>query len=476
MNAASTSLEEGFNHLLNDPHAFKALKALAAAVSVIALYKLTGYILRELVLVPKLTILRDVENLHKPRKGSKIPGRAVICGGSVGGMLAAAVCADHFDSVLIVEPEAWANNHGSEVPEKRAYRTTSDGYQVAVQPRTRIMQYFVGSFLQPPGYMVLRRLFPNLPEQLKYFDLISTLAAMRLKLTYGGIYSEDPHHDEGDTQRLTLGITREATETLIRRSLRLTRPNVTFKTGTVTRFFREDDRLGGVAVRTETGETEEWADFIVDASGPAQLGYTKALSSAGFSVSRGLRDEYNPGMRYSSMVWTLPEHLRAKWPVPGGYELGIILNMAPDAKTGESRVFAIANMEWNQLYITTGGWNSPKPPHSIAELRTYTKSLYGQENLPDWVWTLFDLLEEHEEECSPFHADANVGPLSWVRWHLAKDLPPNFVAIGDATMKLNPIYGQGIAKACIDITTLDAVLRRIPSVSPLPSISKPFFK
>lgn len=86
---------------------------------------------------------------------------------------------------------------------------------------------------------------------------------MRVRLRYGGIYSEDPHHDANDKRGLTLGITREAAETLIRKSLRLSRPNVTFKTGTVTRFIREGDRLGGVAVRTEAGEVEERADFVV---------------------------------------------------------------------------------------------------------------------------------------------------------------------------------------------------------------------
>ncbi|KAG9047419.1 hypothetical protein FS837_002275 [Tulasnella sp. UAMH 9824] len=355
------NVEDSLKHLLNDHQAVEALKALGTAASVVALYKLAGYILRELVLVPKLTILRDVEDLRKPRKGGKIPGRAVVCGGR--------------------------------------------------------------------------------------------LAVMRVRLRYGGIYSKDPHHDADDKRGLTLGITREAAETLIRKSLRLSRPNVTFKTGTVTRLIREGNRLGGVAVRTEAGEVEERADFVVD-----------------------LRVEYNAGIRYGTAVWTLPDHVRAKWPVPGGYELGIILNMTPDAETGDSRGFYLSNMERNQTLITTGGWNGAGSPHSAAELRTYVKSLYGQENLPDWAWTLLDFLEEHEEECSPFHAEAKVGPLNWIQWHQAKSLPPNFVAIGDAIMKLNPVYGQGVTKACIDVTTLDAVLRRIPSTLPLPNVSKSFFK
>jgi hypothetical protein len=38
-------------------------------------------------------------------------------------------------------------------------------------------------------------------------------------------------------------------------------------------------------------------------------------------------------------------------------------------------------------------------------------------------------------------------------------LPVNFVALGDASKKLNPVFGQGMAKTMVEATTLDAVLR-----------------
>ncbi|KAG8993688.1 hypothetical protein FRB90_000621 [Tulasnella sp. 427] len=470
-------VDHWIQYTLNDPRASKTIKALGVATSAAVIYKLAGYVLRELILVPKLTILKDVEELHKPRKGGRIPGRVVICGGSVGGMLAAAVCADHFESVLIVESEAWANEQGSEIPERRQYRTTSDGYQAIVPPRTRVMQYYVANFLQPPLYMALSRLFPKLPEQMDHFGLGSTLAVMRLIFRYGGVYTEDPYTNvtikEGVP--LTLNITREATETLIRRSLKQSRSNVTFKTGTVTGFIRDGDRLGGVSVRTEGGEVDERGDLVIDATGPTQFGFHKALNAAGFPVSPSLRVEYDPGMKYTTGVWTLPEQVRKNWPVPGGYQIAPILAMTPDAEAGESRAFYLVTVEKDQMLITTGGWNEPQACHSMAEVRAYVQSLDGQEHLPNWAWTLFDLLEEHEAECTPFYTDAKVGPLNWVRWQMAEGLPPNFIAIGDAIMKLNPVYGQGITKTCIDITTLDAVLRRIQSKLPLPNVSKLFF-
>ena len=63
------------------PNGSTAAKTLFVAASVIALYKLTGHVLREYIIIPRTTILRDIDLLHIPRRDGKIPGRAVICGG-----------------------------------------------------------------------------------------------------------------------------------------------------------------------------------------------------------------------------------------------------------------------------------------------------------------------------------------------------------------------------------------------------------
>ena len=62
---------------------------------------------------------------------------------SIAGLLASAVCADHFDSVLVIEPEAWTNDEheGTFLPEERDLRTTQDGYHAPVARRTRVPQY-----------------------------------------------------------------------------------------------------------------------------------------------------------------------------------------------------------------------------------------------------------------------------------------------------------------------------------------------
>lgn len=121
-----------------------------------------GKLVRARILVPKFTILHDIQTAGRPREDGKIPGRAIVCGGrygitvghacsaahsvhlshcSVAGLLAAAVCADHFESVFVVEPEQWANEHGTDLPQDQSYRTLPDGHKEPIVARTRIMQY-----------------------------------------------------------------------------------------------------------------------------------------------------------------------------------------------------------------------------------------------------------------------------------------------------------------------------------------------
>ncbi|KLO16196.1 hypothetical protein SCHPADRAFT_995295 [Schizopora paradoxa] len=49
--------------------------------------------------------------------------------------------------------------------------------------------------------------------------------------------------------------------------------------------------------------------------------------------------------------------------------------------------------------------------------------------------------------------------MSYIRYHDAPFLPRNFIAVGDAMMNTNPIFGQGCGKALIGAIVLDSTLR-----------------
>lgn len=84
----------------------------------------------------------------------------------------------------------------------------------------------------------------------------------------------------------------------------------------------------------------------------------------------------------------------------------------------------------------------------MAELCALIPDLAGSKqkepHTPPWFYDLFDFLLEHEAECDPFHVDYPTGIMSQIKYSEAKlgALPRNFVAVGDARMKLNPAGGK----------------------------------
>lgn len=76
---------------------------------------------------------------------------------SVAGLLAAKVCSDHFENVVIVESEEWV--------------TTPDGYtgshrkELANKNRSHVAQYKAAHMFQPFLVATLAKWFPNFEEE-----------------------------------------------------------------------------------------------------------------------------------------------------------------------------------------------------------------------------------------------------------------------------------------------------------------------
>ena len=89
-------------------------------------------------------------------------------------------------------------------------------------------------------------------------------------------------------------------------------------------------------------------DKLLDATGPRQVSYSKWLRTAGFSLPSDLRLEYDPILRYTASVWTIPERLHAKWPVPWGFKCGFTCTLSPDPGLGDPKALGFAIAENNQ--------------------------------------------------------------------------------------------------------------------------------
>jgi hypothetical protein len=127
------------------------LTATTIASALVALYivtLVTGHTLRAKS-VQKTICINELKKLGQSRpKDAKIKGTAIVCGGryvmelfvrstsdnacdSLSGLLAARVCHDHFEGVIIVEPEAWLSTDEGRLIE--AWKQP--------QPRSRVAQY-----------------------------------------------------------------------------------------------------------------------------------------------------------------------------------------------------------------------------------------------------------------------------------------------------------------------------------------------
>ena len=109
--------------------------------------------------------------------------------------------------------------------------------------------------------------------------------------------------------------------------------------------------------------------------------------------------------------------------------------------------------------VTFGAWAYENPPRNKAQMLEYVHNMVmapGYE-IPSWILDLFDVLcgESVEEPVIGIYSTRksasstrgyNIANLfaassSYVQYHLASNLPSNFVAIGDAVMELNPVFG-----------------------------------
>ncbi|KAG8875727.1 hypothetical protein FRB98_007623 [Tulasnella sp. 332] len=450
---------------------------ISAAVFSLGVY-VAAQVARKYIFVPKYTIMDDLPNLGKERTDGSLGFRAIVCGGSVGGLFAAAMCSYHFDSVLIIEPEASANETNVEMPKSHELRPVSGGLSRAIPLRTRVVQYLASHVFLPPCVLAMRQFFPKMDDDLAHFGIT-------LQGYYGAKALDNVYEPDDPECPKILPVTRSMFETLLRRLVFKYRANVTFMNGTVEKFVpspEDPTRLSGVSVRTAQGEKVEKASFIVDSTGVGQLSYNKLLRNAGFGAAIPTRIEYDPHLTYAQSVWTIPEeHVNTVVNIlPSGMKGTLYVNL-PNWDTGEDRAIYFSFFERSQLCIAVGSWggavNGNDKPHTVAELREVVKSLYGSENTPGWTYELLDFLEEHNDECKPWVYDANAGKMSNILFHEAPaPLPSNWIAIGDAVTKLNPVYGQGTVKAVIDTTTLDSILRTIPSQQGLPAdLPKTFY-
>lgn len=347
---------------------------------------------------------------------------AVVIGGSMAGLSAAAVLATRFDAVIIVERDV--------VPDHPA-------------DRKGVPQGRHAHGLLPPGMIRLEEWFPG---------LIDELAAAGAPIVDVG--RDALWHQGGYRHRFVSGIrgplaSRALLEFHVRRRT-LALPNVSLRAGAGVVGLLTDEEGTQVSGVLLADGTDVPADLVVDASG-RQGRSLRWLEELGYDAPP--TTEIAIDVAYASRIF---ERDPSRHP---GFEFALVLAGPPTGRQGvafplEADSHTGPPSRGGRWIVTLAGMHGERPPSDPAGFLAFARSLPSPE--------IADLVE----------SSAPLGPIVTHRLHSnqrrhverMRRVPGGLVLLGDAVCSFNPTYGQGMTTATLQAEALGRALDRVPTL------------
>ena len=344
---------------------------------------------------------------------------ALVIGGSIGGLLAGRVLANHFDQVTIIE---------------------RDIYPDEPVPRKGVPQSQHLHALLTRGQMILEELFPGLKD-----ELIAAGAPVLEVGSDSAWYSRFGWAVRFNSGITTIALSRGLLDFCVHRRMNAI-ANVRFlEATTVTKLLANADNTGiaGVSVRwrnpsDDSIHSEElFADLVVDASGKTskapewlkELGYTPPKETV-----------VNPFVGYASRIYRRPENFQAEW-------RSLFVQSAPPLGTKGGVLFPIEGSRW---IAGMGGINRDYPPTDEAGFLEFARSLPTP--------AIYEAIKEAEPLTPIYGYRDTENRLR--HYESLPRYPENFLVVGHAACAFNPVYGQGITVAALEAQTLDKCLHQ----------------
>ena len=342
---------------------------------------------------------------------------AVVLGGSLAGLLAARILADHFEKVTILE---------------------RDAYLETTEVRKGIPQANHVHGLLLRGRQFLEDLFPGLQDEM--IAAGAPLVDMANDIPW---YTRAGWGVRFPSEMKVLAFTRPMLDLHVRRRL-VENPKVEIcDQMDVLGLVRDskDNRIAGVLVSPRNTESDRRvakqvdADLVIDATGRASRA-PRWLQDLGYEAPKETMITAHLG--YASRLFKIPENFEGDW------SCAYVQSAPPKRKRG-GILFRVEDDRW---LVTLIGGGRDYPP--------------GDEQ---------GFLEFAESLPVPIIADAirAAEPVTPIRTHRAtenrlrhfdkvRNLPENFLVLGDAACAFNPVYGQGMTTAALGVLKLQRCL------------------